>query len=856
MLVFVLLVCCIIAGLETSRILEQRAEALAAGKRDTANLANSLTQHAELTFRAADAVLLGLVERLETHDLQDSERTQRLNRWFHAEIERLPQVAAFSVTDSTGRLVFTSVPGRNNIDISDRDFYRHHVDSDERKLFIGAPVFGRVVGRWVIPISRRYNNPDGSFAGTANAFLGIEFLQVFYEQMDIGAGGSILLMSADQKLLVRRPYVEANIGRDMSGSNIAKALQHSPADTVELKAMLDGVVRINSYRRSSSYPLILAVAKPVDEILAPWRSRSTREISETGIILATIALGGLLVRQMARRLATSAIELGHANLRFDIAINNMTQGLCLYDADRRIVISNRKYAEIYCLDEEQVKPGTSLREVMTSRGQRGTELACPDDDYRDSDETTHVQELADGRTIAIVRQLMPRGGWLSTHEDITERRRNEKQIAYLAEHDQLTGLPNRASFLRTLDRSASGTVRHAVFLLDLDKFKDVNDTLGHAAGDELLQEVASRLRSEIGGRDVVARLGGDEFAIVQRLENGDHEAAISLARRIIDLIARPFELDGQPARIGASIGIVLSPELGVESADLLRKADLALYAVKAEGRNGFRFYDAGMSWSIEGRKWLEAELRIAIERNEFELFYQPILDVSSQTIRGAEAVIRWHHPRDGLVQPERFISLAEETGLIVPLGEWILRQGCRDAATWPADFRIAINLSARQFKKGDLFDTVLHALVASGLSPERLELEVTETTLLGNEAENLHTLRRLKDIGVTIVLDDFGPGYSSASYVTQFPFDKIKIDKSFVQGMTERRECAAVVASILALAKGLGIAVTAEGVETPEQLRQLTADGVVQAQGDLIGRPAPADAHPADVRRLPERSVA
>jgi diguanylate cyclase (GGDEF)-like protein len=591
-------------------------------------------------------------------------------------------------------------------------------------------------------------------------------------------------------------------------------------------------------------------------MLTPWWNHSIRELCDTAVILIMIALGGVMVHQMAKRVAVNAGELEHANLRFDVAINNMTQGLCLYDGDRRIVISNRKYAEIYRLDEQQVRSGISLREVMAWRRQRGTELACPDDDYTDSEETSHIQELADGRTIAIARQLMPGGGWLSTHEDITERRRNEKQIAYLAEHDQLTGLPNRASFLRTLDRSASGTARHAVFLLDLDKFKDVNDTLGHAAGDGLLQEVASRLKSEIRGGDVVARLGGDEFAIVQRLENGDHEAAVSLAQRIIDLIARPLELDGQPARVGASIGIVLSPEQGVESADLLRKADLALYAVKAEGRNGFRFYDAGMSWSIEGRKWLEAELRIAIERKEFELFYQPILDVSSQTIRGAEALIRWHHPRDGLVLPERFISLAEETGLIVPLGEWILRQGCKDAATWPADFRIAINLSARQFKKGDLFDKVLNALVASGLSPERLELEITETTLLENEAENLHTLRRLKDIGVTIVLDDFGTGYSSASYVTQFPFDKIKIDRSFVQGMTERRECAAVVASILALAKGLGIAVTAEGVETPEQLHQLTVDGVDQAQGDLIGRPAPAGARPAEVRTLPARSVA
>jgi diguanylate cyclase (GGDEF)-like protein len=838
-LLFLVAVCGLIIALEASRILTQRDEALEDGKTDLANLAMSLTQHADQTFRGADAVLAGLVARLETYDRQDGDGVKRMTRWFRDEIERLPQLLAYSVTDERGIIFISSWIEKPNVDISDRDFFRIHVDNDDRAMFIGPPVFGRILGRWVIPISRRYNKADGSFGGIVSAFVELAFFQKFYDQMQIGTSGSILLLSSDEKLLVRRPFVEENIGRDMSQSNIAKALKHAPVDTVELTATMDGIVRINSYRRSEVYPLVVAVAQSTEEILAPWRRRTFHEISETAIILFTIILAGHLVRQMTRRLATNAVELAQANRRFDAAINNMAQGLCLYDADRKIVISNRKYAEIYDLDPDQVRPGTSLREVFQLRRLRGTNFARPEVEDIGNQQGQRVQELANGRIVSIVRQPMSEGGWLSTHEDITERRRNEKQIAYLAEHDPLTDIPNRASLLRTLDRLTSADEQTAVFLLDLDKFKGINDTLGHAAGDQLLQEVAGRLKSEIRDGDVVARLGGDEFAIVQRLGRDSHDNAVSLALRLIDVVTRPYELDGIPARVGVSIGIARSPDQGRDSADLLKKADLALYAVKSEGRNGFRIYDADMSRIAESQKLLEEEFRKALDRKEFELFYQPILDIATQAICGAEALVRWNHPQRGVIPPDEFIPLAEETGLIMPLGEWILRQACKEAATWPEHFKLSVNLSVYQFKKGDLLDLVFGAVMKSGLSPERLELEITETALLESQAEYLLILRQLRNMGITIVLDDFGTGYSSASYLTRFPFDKIKIDKSFVDGMSTRRECAAVIASILALARGLDIAVTAEGVETQEQLRRLSAEGVNYAQGFLVGHPLP-----------------
>ena len=374
-------------------------------------------------------------------------------------------------------------------------------------------------------------------------------------------------------------------------------------------------------------------------------------------------------------------------------------------------------------------------------------------------------------------------------------------------------------------------------LLDLDRFKTINDTLGHAAGDLVLKQVAQRLCAEVGAQSMVARLGGDEFAILQKFASPDHETVAALARRLIATLTTPYHFDGRVATIGASIGIVLCPEQGTDRSELMRKADLALYAVKAEGRNDFRIYDAEMMTAIENQKLLEAELSHALERGEFELHYQPIFDTRAQTVVGAEALVRWNHPERGLLSPDQFIPLAEETGLIAQLGEWVLKQGCRDAAAWPRRMKVAINLSAHQFKRGNLFDLVLCTLVECGLSAERLELEITESALLDNDTGHLETLRRLRNLGISIVLDDFGTGYSSARYLTLYPFDKIKIDKAFVQGMVTQRESAAIVASTLALARGLDIMVTAEGVETPEQLRELTQAGVDFAQGYLIGRP-------------------
>lgn len=420
-----------------------------------------------------------------------------------------------------------------------------------------------------------------------------------------------------------------------------------------------------------------------------------------------------------------------------------------------------------------------------------------------------------------------------------------RRVLELAQTDILTGLPNRAFFLSRLDEmNGQLGVRglpFAILMLDLDRFKNVNDSLGHAAGDALLRQVAQRLKSALRANDVLARLGGDEFAIIQEAGENQRACSTELAARIAKLVSEPFLLPGHRVEIGTSIGIAIAPDHGGDQEQLLKKADLALYRSKSAGRNCFTVYDEAMSAELEARNTLEGDLRDAIACCQLEVHYQPFVDALSGERRGFEALVRWRHPVRGLIPPDQFIALAEETGLIVPLGEFVLRRACADAAGWPSDLMVAVNLSPIQFKEAELFEMICGALADSGLPPQRLEVEITESVLLERGSENHAFMERLKQLGVELALDDFGTGYSSLSYLTAFPFDKIKIDKSFIRNLTEQPRSSAIISSIVTLARGLDMSVTAEGVETREEFDRLKALGVNFAQGYLFGRPQPIE---------------
>jgi diguanylate cyclase (GGDEF)-like protein/PAS domain S-box-containing protein len=561
--------------------------------------------------------------------------------------------------------------------------------------------------------------------------------------------------------------------------------------------------------------------------------------------------GGLVstTEDITERQELSA-RLEQQNLRFNLALKNMSQGLCMFDSDERLVVANDRYAELYGLTPEQVTPGTPFREIVEARIALGAYAGDNPESYirerlaavRERHASTKIQTLSDGRTLAVVHQPMADGGWLATHEDITEQRRYEARIAHMAHHDALTDLANRSLLNERLEHALAGAKRGdivAIHLLDLDLFKNVNDTLGHAAGDKLLKAVSGRLRAVVRETDTVARMGGDEFAIVQRSIEHPLEAA-ALADRAINAVSEPYDIGGQSVVVGTSVGIAIGPADGTDPDKLIRNADLALYRAKSAGRGAFTFFEPGMDVQMQARRALESDMRAALPAGQFELHYQPVLNLARNEIVGVEALIRWRHPERGMVAPGEFIPLAEETGFIVPLGEWVIRQACAAAANWPDNVKVAANLSPAQFRSPALVQVVMSALASSGLASNRLELEITETVLLQDTTATLATLHRLRDLGVHIVMDDFGTGYSSLSYLRSFPFDKIKIDRSFVKDITASTGSLQIVRAVSAMAKGLGMQSTAEGVETQEQLDTVTSEGCTEMQGFLFSKPLPA----------------
>ena len=531
-----------------------------------------------------------------------------------------------------------------------------------------------------------------------------------------------------------------------------------------------------------------------------------------------------------------------------VALSTITHGVCMFDRRRRLIFCNRAYAAMYDLPARLTHPGTDLAEILEHRGRAGNG-PLNRDTYFDIVVETSVKQaaasqtfaLTDGRIIKISHNPLNGGGYVAVHEDVTEVTRASEQVRFMASHDPLTGLPNRNLLRERLDQLTplcNDGASLALLYLDLDRFKSVNDSLGHPIGDALLKAATGRLRTCLREDDFIARVGGDEFVILQT-EVQDAQQVALLAERLCTVLCQPFNIAGHDIRIGASVGIAIASTDCGEAEILIKHADTALYEAKSNGRGTFCFFDQGMDDSLLAQRQLEADLGKALAAGQLEIYYQPQVDALSGSVTAFEALLRWHHPERGLLLPEAFIPLAEKSGLIVPIGAWCLRQACMDAAGWPAHVRVAVNLSAAQCRSDTLARTVISALAKSGLAPARLELEITETTLLNDNEAALMTLHHIKGLGVRIVMDDFGIGYSSLNYLRLFPIDKIKIAQQFTGDAEASGDYDTIVRAVVGVGLNRGFTTTVEGIETAEQFHAAVDQGCTEIQGFFFGKPMP-----------------
>lgn len=814
--------------------------------------------------------------------------------------------SALWVAAPSGKAMCGSLSEQLNIDVSDRPYFkraletRDFVVSDfvrtrlrQQAALIGAlPVIDEAGAVRAVVISTldldTMTAPIRNLTNQRDAFLLVD------------RAGNTLAWEAGGGTSARAKAVET--GSDISSSALVRAMIHGTEQRLEIEGP-DGVRRLWGIQRVPESGAYAAVGVP-SNLVTQYIARSIASSLIASCLAALLAalfawLGGevwLLQPLMALRAA--AHRIGRGDLDTPVSLNSesgelhtvakainemmldlkerdeklasnteilertlehMDQGLLMFDADRRIRIWNRRLVELLGLPEELLRTHPTTREVREWQQASG-EFDQLGDDLREwimlgdtQSRLAYERERPNGVVLEIRTVELPNGGGVRTFTDITERKSVERRIARIAREDALTGLPNRLLLRERLAEAFARGRRQggqiAMLCLDLDRFKVVNDTMGHPVGDELLREIAKRIRATVREEDVVARLGGDEFAIIQ-LGDIQPQSSDGLAHRLIDAIQQPFHFGEGTVTVGASIGIALSPQDAATPEDLFKHADLALYKAKNEGRNIHRFFEPGMDAAMRARQALEIDLRLAIEREEFEVHYQPIVNIQRNEISGFEALVRWRHPERGLVLPSAFIACAEETRLIGAIGTWVLRKACEQAMTWPRELRLAVNVSAVQLSCEKFVTNVIAALAETGLSPQRLEIEITETALLQEDERLLDMLERLRGLGVRIAMDDFGTGYSSLGYVRRFNFDKIKIDRSFVQDIGTS-DAAAIIRAVVHMCDRLDIAVTAEGVETKQQLELVRQEGCTEVQGYYFSPPVRAE----DIRDLLARPL-
>lgn len=844
------------AGLLAFELIQSRDRELDIARRDVETLSRALEGHVTRTIEKIDVLLQ---ETASDFPQLKTMPAAEVNALLQRRLALIPESQSLRIANAKGRFIYDATGKIPQAVIDDRAYFLAHRDNPDSRLIISEPIFARITHNWVVTVSRRLVDRDGHFVGLVQAAIRAEFFQSFYRTLSVGRDGVVALYDSDVRMIARHPEQIEKMGKPVRGTvleNLLQAAQTSGSYTTV--SPVDGIERLHGFRKAPGLPFVVLVGKSVNEVLSEWRKTLVYYL--VAVIFLLLALLTLLrhwqrnYTSVLQRANALQAAYGDSVRQSEALLNSLPDPAWLRDAQGVTLAANPAYLAL-CGQPREAVIGQSVetvwQEPMASvfRAKDRTVLAhgiqlreegmleLPDGSRHYYEFVRTPVKDAAGATIGIA----------GFARDVTERKHSEDRARYLAEHDPLTDLPNRLQLSELMNAAIAGLagtkMRLALLCLDLDQFKNVNDSLGHALGDRLLQQVAERLRGALQTQDTVSRQGGDEFAIL--LVNCANTSMIALiAQRLLDVVAQSFQVDHLEFNLTASIGISIYPDDGDEMGALLQNADAAMYSAKNAGRNRYRFFKPEMNQRIAERMQIESKLRKALEQGEFLLHYQPQLCCRTGVVVGAEALLRWQQPGKGLLPPAVFIPVAEETGLIVAIGQWVLQEACRQNVLWQRaglpPLVIAVNLSAVQFRTPGLVRTVLAALTDSGLEPRWLELEITESVMMDDAERVLEIVRELRQLGVRLSIDDFGTGYSSFSYLKRFPVDKLKIDRSFVDEVASNPDDLAIANAIVNVARSLGMATIAEGVETAEQLHVLRHLGCDEAQGYLLARPVPA----------------
>ena len=766
-------------------VLQFRDRALQAAERELTNSALLLSRHfdqqlTDLQHIHEDVRDYMRAEGIDTKEAFASQMSSlAVHEMMRTKLAALPHVGAISLINVEGWLINSSeswpVP---DVTTTDRGYYRDFTSGRPVPDLIVEPGRSKVTLAWTTIFARRILGKNGELIGITTRGVEPSHFEDFIASLALNDETTISMIHRNGTIIARYPRDVALIGRNIADTPwFRRVLALGGNASGRFTGVIEGEDRVGSVRPMSNFPIFIVATTPASNALADWRAQTRLQFCAALLaVIVVIVTISLIVRQLKRQHRAAQRLLAEKGQHLDTAVNNMTQGLLLFNASGHLVICNERYIEMFGLSADVVRPGCHLRDLILHRQELGSFTGDVDaycekflnpktDEVRDS-----VISVPDGRIIRLVYKRSADGGWATTLEDITERARFEARIEHLAHYDALTDLPNRTLFQLHAEKMFAQvlSLQFAILYIDIDEFKGINDSLGHLVGDEFLKAVALRLRECVGPDDFVARLGGDEFAIVQS-GVGCEDDVSTLIATIYQTLRTPFDCHGHRLSNDASIGVAIAPRDGSDLLGLLKSADLAMYAAKAAGRRTYRFFEPGMETEAHLRRELEWDLRSALSQGDFELHYQPIVDLRSDGIVGCEALLRWRHPLRGTVSPVEFIPLAEETGLIHEIGQWVLRTACAEAANWPSHVRLAVNVSPVQLKTQTLALNVTSALADSGLDPRRLELEITEAVLIADDDAALAILNQLRELGVHIALDDFGTGYSSLRYLTDSP---------------------------------------------------------------------------------------